>query len=89
MAVTCCICGANVALVGWRNHHCISRPDAPSPNEHAVTEPASDCGATTAGASRNARWRAKNRERYNAGMRDLMRRRRAAAKAAAFLSNGK
>jgi hypothetical protein len=40
-----------------------------------------DGAKKSSGASRNARWRAKNPERYRKSQRELMRKRRAAARA--------
>jgi hypothetical protein len=77
---SCAVCGANLALVG-RAHRCISRepsPNVASPNKLAsVSKRKSGRGAY----ARNARWRDEHREQYNAGMRDLMRKRRAEKKA--------
>jgi hypothetical protein len=55
-------------------HQAVS--NIPSPNASPNMSPNS-------GVARNLRWRAKNRDRYNAGMRELMRKRRAAARASA------
>ena len=76
----CPVCQANLALVG-RTHRCLPQqqqvvrepepgltsPNDVSPNAHYI---------------RNARWRQNHRDRYNAGMRDLMRRKRQADKQA-------
>ena len=75
----CPLCQANLALVG-RTHRCrpqqqqvvrepepgLASPNASSPNDVSPN----------AHYIRNARWRQNHRDRYNAGMRDLMRRKR-------------
>jgi hypothetical protein len=84
-----CICGRSDAI-GGRTHTC-RHPDGPrwsevnphksSPNGPIAPLPSPNRpveASPNSGASRNARWRAKNRDHYNAGMRELMRRKRAA-----------
>jgi hypothetical protein len=87
----CPICGVNLALVG-RIHRCVpqqaatapepmpvipSSPLRPSPNASSPNTPSPN-GAY----ARNGRWRDKNRDRYNASMRDFMRQKRATEKTA-------
>ena len=88
----CKLCGANLAIVG-RTHRCIPRPVTNVTNSEPVTnKPVSNKRprvsnrkpvpeVSKAGVKKDQdrvqRWRAKNRERYNAYMRELMRKRRA------------
>jgi hypothetical protein len=72
------LCPICKARHGLREPHVfpetVAKPrPAPSPNIAIKASP-------NRRASRNARWRAKNRDQYNAGMCELMKRKRAAAR---------
>jgi hypothetical protein len=69
MAEVCAQCGANLALVG-RAHRCVPNKVQPVPNKGAAVPNKDD-------ATRVARWKAANGERYRTYMRGLMRARRA------------
>jgi hypothetical protein len=91
----CPKCGlVNVKLVPGHERQCRG-PSANAPSSNAassnvatalggrIVQPPGDTAPKTGAVARTARWRAKNRERYNVKQRELMRKRRAATRTAA------
>lgn len=75
----CPLCQANLALVG-RMHRCLPQQQQaarePEPSHASPNAPSPNDVSPNAHYARNARWRQNHRDRYNAGMRSLMRRKR-------------
>jgi hypothetical protein len=73
----CNLCGVDTDVWG-RLHICW--PRLPEGSTALSPNAAPTRLSPNSGASRNARWREKHRGQYNAGMKDLMRRKRTKAK---------
>jgi len=84
MAIYCCICGLNLNLVG-RAHRCVPRADAEQLIARAVADvnaPVNAANAPSPAVSADATDHNRAADERRAYMREYMRKRRAAAKAA-------